>query len=285
MGAPLLLLLCMIVCSCQTSILTIPELTDSFKQELMEHDVILLGERHDNHRHHLYQAAVIEFLKTKNKLGRVYMEHLTADQQERLEKGKPQSVQEFAQLADWSQSGWPDFSIFSELAAKLLEQTPIGVGIPRKQLSGLYSDKNPELITEELEIKTGLKKPLEETVKDKLLSVLKESHCGHLPPKYAEKMLGIQRYRDAYMVSRFQEQNGLIDVYLLGAGHGNLIYGIPLYFSTAYPKKKLLSVIFLEDGDSSPNEEYHFFVGTLRTQREDPCAKLKKRFSQKKTRS
>lgn len=277
-----ILIIWVLLSACQTTHHNPPILGDSLKENILKHDVILLGEKHDNHSHHLYQKEVIDFLKSEKKLGRIYMEHLTAEQQQVIEDNKPKTAEDFASLSKWQESGWPSFSKFKELVSSILDQEIIGVGISRQTLKSLYQNKSPGLISKQLEEATGLSEPLRDDVKARLVSVLKASHCGHLPPKHAEKMLGIQRYRDAYMVSKLKHQSGLVDVYLLGSGHGNLIYGTPQYFKKAFPDKDLLSIVFLEDGDALPQEDFHYFVSTARTMREDPCEKLKMHFKKSK---
>ena len=270
------ILLVVFLCSCAS----IPEqsllgLSSTMKQELLAQDVILIGERHDNKQHHDFQGQVIDFLRSENRLGNIYLEHLNKERADGLQRTPPSTAEQFARTSRWEESGWPPMEIFSGLFKSLVKGGSLhAVGIDRGVLVELYQGNDPGLIPSEATQTMNLDKPLPEPQHGRLLNVLLDSHCGQLSTSHGELMLQLQRYRDAYMALRYEPAPGKIAVYLVGAGHSNKFYGVPQYLRKLHPNLNLLSIELLERGSRALSDESDWVISTEPTERKDPCADI-----------
>ena len=91
------------------------QMGQELQKRILESDVLLIGENHDNPQHHQIQGELIAFLKSEGRLGNVYFEHLTVEQEEKLKAAKVKTLEDFEKVSEWSKSGWPKFTLFESL--------------------------------------------------------------------------------------------------------------------------------------------------------------------------
>lgn len=275
----LLGLIMMFLGACQhgESLKVVQDQSSLLTSSIRDVDVLILGEKHDNRWHHLYQAEVIKNLAEQEILDAVYMEHLFASQEVILRADKPDT---WPEKLKWNQSGWPDYKMFSPIFKVLAEKSirVKGIGIPRTMIKGLYQNKDPELISTDMKGRIGLMEKLPASAHQRLIDTIRESHCGYIDTKHAQKMLPLQRYKDAYMASRLEVQGGKIAVFLVGAGHARKDFGVPYYIRKGSPSIRVQSVFLAEHGDKDEIEDglFDLLVQLPAVKREDPCEKFKK---------
>ena len=117
-----------------------------------------------------------------------------------------------------------------------------------------------------------------------------QAHCGYLPEDQMEPMVQVQRARDAQMAERLiASDKGDGAVLITGAGHARTDRGVPAHLARKAPGVRVRSVAFLEvSADKRQPQDYVEAPGAGRlpydyvwftpvAEREDLCAKLKKR--------
>ena len=90
------------------------------EQRLSTARFVLLGETHDNPDHHRLQGELIASLIGEAKGPAVAYEMLDAQRQGDIGNFSG-SVDEFAALVDWANSGWPDWAIYRPAFAPVIE--------------------------------------------------------------------------------------------------------------------------------------------------------------------
>ena len=265
--------------------------------------IVLLGEVHDNAEHHKLRALLISMAGVAE-LGRrpaaVVMEHIRADQGPMLEAYRASgtmSAEGLGPAIGWDQSGWPSWQIFRPLAdAALAAKMPVLPGDPRRErIRALARGDRSGLSEAELAlIKIGEDMP--QPLTDSLNEELVESHCGVMPASAFGNMSIAQRFRDAHQARALvdaAEANGSAFL-LAGNGHVRTDRAVPWYVRRMAPGRKVVSVMLLEvtagendaasylmrDPDGKVAADYVLF--TPRTERPDPCQKLREQFSKKK---
>lgn len=284
---------------------------DALNTRILENNIILLGETHDNVRHHQLQAQVIAYLTTNNHSPAVAYEMLNQNQQGTIDKFQKKyyssaeniskKVDIFAQEINWEKSGWPEWDyyrpvFYNTIAHKL---PIIAANLDIKQIRKVIKqgstvlDKNYQDLLIKYQYDAVLKKQLEQEI----LS----SHCDMLPEKMLAPMLLGQQVRDLAMTQAVMASfTGTTDndkvVLIAGSGHTRSDYGIPYYLHRETPELKTISLSYMEvsDGEFKPESyvkawsdtaqqlpfDYVWF--TEKADREDQCEKMKAYMKKKK---
>jgi uncharacterized iron-regulated protein len=243
-------------------------LVDSIRTQ----DIVLLGELHDNAKHHALRARLIKQI-ARDKLT-VIAEHLPSGARVKREGGLLPDLE--AAGFDAKAWQWPLHSpLFDAVRGAKLQL--IGGNLPKgfsKQLVG--------------QGESGLPTPMAEAYKTASLSAdaikkldqdLIDGHCGKLPEKYIQPMRLVQRATDLSMAQALLDHSP--SVLVAGNGHVRKDYGVPQILSALAPSLKIIAVGFYED--DSPREE---LVKSLRgrydivwlsepAERSDPCEDFK----------
>ncbi len=216
---------------------------------------VLLGEKHDNPDHHRLQARLILALTPKA----VAFEML--DEDDDLSATTPR---ELAKAVDWANSGWPDFELYEDVfAASYAIRARIAQAHPnRSRLRRVY--------------KEGADLPLAELGPEGLAALreeIRESHCGYAKPSMVEPMVGVQRFKDAWMARALSAQQKPV-VLIAGKGHTRRDRGVV----AALPEAKVLSFVEVRPEKLRPQDyprhaDYVWF--TPRVDIADPCVKYK----------
>lgn len=249
---------------------------------------VLLGEVHDNPRHHVLQAHLIERVAaTRHPL--VAMEMIDDSQAAALERCLAeceQLAEELPEAIDWESSGWPRWDLYRpiiETAAR--HRLPIrAANLSRQALL-------QRAFATEGQNEAGDKQPLQELEPAALASLeqtLLDSHCGR--PIAAAQLRGMvraQRLRDARMLQALIESG--IDspdggVLIAGSGHVRRDWGVARDLELLVGDEAVLSIAFTEvddrtdpaqytdAGDDAPFDVVWF---TARAPRADPCESMR----------
>ncbi len=228
-------------------------------------DWLLLGERHDNPRHHDARAELLRDMRP----GRVVMEHL--DQGTRLDP--VDSLDSALDRAGYNRKGWrwpmqqALFQSLRETAASVLGGNLSRVDGRQVAIGGteaLDQDLHARIEAASL---TGAAQALLDTD-------LNRGHCGQLAAERLPNMRLAQRARDAAM-ARALLAEAAPAVLLAGNGHVRLDYGVPVLLRAAQPRARIVSVGFVETDDAVEPGAYDYLWRVTPITRPDPCTGLK----------
>lgn len=204
--------------------------------EAVEHAVatahyVLLGEEHPVERHHRLQARLLR-AAARQRRPAVVFEMIPITRQEDLDAWRARPEPDAAALGAavaWQERGWPEWRLYAPIAeAALAHELPLRAGAPPPE--ELQTVARHGLAALGLARRRALKLdgPLPDTARERLLTTLRAAHCGqtHAP---AERMLAVQRLRDASMAQRLRGSGNTGGVLIAGHGHVREDYGVPRY--------------------------------------------------------
>jgi len=210
---------------------------------------VLLGEIHTVARHHELQARMIRVAAHSRRPG-VVLEMVPRSRQRDIDTWRASThptPAAFARAVDWSRRGWPDFAIYTPILRAVLHNAlPLRGGdidpgtlrqIGHTGLDALAPDRRARL---------ALDRPLPTAARNRLVDTLRAAHCGvdtHVP---IDRMVAVQRLRDASMADRLlAADTGDGAVLIAGAGHVRRDHGVPWYLRARAPDRDVVSIAFL----------------------------------------
>ena len=262
--------------------------------------IVLLGEKHDNADHHRLQAWLVTSLASANRRPAVAFEMLAKDDQSLIDaqvKKAPNNARGLAVAVRWDEKGWPEWHLYEPIFEAVLRAgLPIlATNLSRATIKALAVDGSSAL-NSDLVREYGLDRPLAPELNQRLTEELKASHCGHASPKTIEKMILVQRARDAQMARRLATVGGKDGAVLMaGAFHVRKDEGVPVHLAKS-DRDGVVSLAFVEvrDEATDPGEyakrfgsdrlPFDFVWFTPRVDDEDPCEKFAKQLQQMKKR-
>jgi uncharacterized iron-regulated protein len=253
---------------------------------------VLLGEKHDNPDHHRLQAYLLKSLIAAGRRPAVAFEMFDADAAPAIERHLAAHPADAAGLADavnWKASGWPDWVLYQPIAEAALDAgLPIvAANLPRAALAALRrggaAGLDPALVA-----RWHLADLPPADVRESLAREIRDAHCGHGSDAMVDRMVAVQRARDARMAAAMAEAAADGAVLIAGAGHARTDRGVPAVLRARAPAASIASVAFVEvaPGTTTP-ESYAVRYGaaslpfdyvwyTPRVEDVDPCEKFKK---------
>ena len=239
-------------------------------------DLTVLGEIHDNPRHHVVRG---EWLRTLRPQTSVVAEHMTAP----LQVSASKDLLKGLSAAGFDPQGW-QWPLHQPLFASIQERRlPLWGGNIRKEDSpGIFKSKGesaPPVLVALL-----AKAPLSEQGRQDLQREIDDGHCGALPSHMFEGMMAVQRTRDASMAHAALQH--LPAVVLAGNGHAWKHLGVPQIIRANRPDVHVVSVLLLEHepfaNDAEQQTWLKSWVGKAdyvwagpAIQRPDPCLRFK----------
>lgn len=251
-------------------------------EAILQADVVLLGEQHDNPHHHAIQAELIKLSGQKSRLGSVVFEQVTWEQQAVLAALTSRTLGDLPQKLSWESSGWPAFGLYEPLFAAATDyraQLIAGNIVPEKS-KAIYREGYAAVFQEAEIAKLGLGEELEPKAKEALEQEIFEGHCKLLPRDHVKAMIPIQRARDAAMaLAWYRLHRGGQSIFIVGAGHARKDFGIPWYLKRLKPELKIYSLGMSEQGSPADPSAFDLLLTTEGVTRKDPCEELKAKFS------
>lgn len=204
--------------------------------EAVEHAVataryVLLGEEHPVERHHQLQARLLR-AAARQRRPAVAFEMIPVTRQDNLDAWHARTEPDAAALGAavaWNERGWPDWRLYAPIAeVALTHGLPLLAGAPPPQEVQTVARNGLGALSPERRRALGLDRPLPQTARERLLTTLRTVHCGqtHVP---AERMLAVQRLRDATMAQQLRRSGKPGGVLIAGHGHVREDYGVPHY--------------------------------------------------------
>lgn len=196
---------------------------------------VLLGEEHPVARHHELQARLLRAAAQQRRPAVVF-EMIPVTRQPDIDAWRSEPNPDVAALGpavDWNKRGWPDWRLYAPIAeVALARQLPLRAGAPAPAELRTVARSGLDRLAPERRRTLRLGRPLPEAARKRLLETLRAVHCGamHAP---AERMLAVQRLRDASMADHLRASGSAGAVLIAGHGHVREDYGVPRYLDRA----------------------------------------------------
>ncbi|MDG1973314.1 MAG: ChaN family lipoprotein [Paracoccaceae bacterium] len=227
-------------------------------EAVIEAQIVILGERHDNPIHHEKQAEIVRILAPAG---------LAFEMIKRAEEDVANDRRTAWENESWS--NWDDYR-------QILEAAPnariTGGGVDRDVL--LSSVKNGAALAWGAEgARYRLLDQLPIDVTEAMIEEQRVAHCDALPKPMLPGMVEAQQLRDAAFadaVLRLVEDGHEPAVLITGNGHARTDRGSPLYLGRAAPLVSVLSIGIIEAGEMT-DVPYDYVIYTEVHDREDPC--------------
>ena len=252
--------------------------TQTLLADMQTADVLLLGEIHDNPRHHDIRAQLLREPALNQR--KLVAEHLDAGQV----VGAGENLLTRLEQAGFDAKGW-QWPLHQPLFAAVLDQNLAlyGGNLPREQSRDVFKSRGNSL-------SAGLQTlllnaPLNEASLKALRREIDEGHCGALPSMMFEGMMAVQRARDAAMADQLMQH--LPSVLLSGNGHAWKHLGVPHILAANRPTLRSVSLLLLEHtafAEATAQAEWlqewqgkaDYIWLTPPVSRPDPCLALQK---------
>lgn len=248
-------------------------------------DFVLVGEIHDNPRHHDIQADVLREMTASGRRPAVILEMVPHGLQPELDAFNTHEDPDVSALGTklrWQERGWPDWAIY-----KPVVEAAADAGLPL-----VAGDLDREVIRaigkgQDSAEKSGIVYP--EPERARLRAELESAHCGLLPDAALSPMIDVQAARDRSLADAMVAAGGTGGAVLIaGRGHVRNDWGVPFVLRHIVPNKSVVSIGLVEtnggetgfrdyldeDTDRMP---FDFVVFTDRVDRGDVCAGLEKK--------
>ena len=236
-------------------------------------DIYLLGEVHDNARHHATQAEWVAGIAPRA----VVFEMLTPAQAGRITAALIDDPAALAEALEWEDSGWPAFALYHPIFLAAGGARFHGAGVPRDAARAAVRAGIVESFGAGDARRFGLDRPLPEAERDARLAHQAAAHCNALPEEMLPMMVDIQRLRDAELARAAlaaRDETGGPVVVITGNGHARRDWGVPVYLAAADPGLRVFALGQSEDGAIAGR--FDVTRDAPRVARPDPCAAFAK---------
>ncbi|MDA5194559.1 ChaN family lipoprotein [Govanella unica] len=253
---------------------------DTLLQAMTEARFVLLGEVHDNPRHHALEAWAMRALVEKNRRFALVAEMISTDQDKALKLFSETPRDNAATLRlflDWDNSGWPDWAAYEPIfTAAVRGGVPIMAGNLDRTLLPALHRSGSAAFDDKTRADLALPAALPEAVGPALRDAIQSSHCGALPERVVQAFAEIQFARDAEMTRALMStpDNALL---IAEAEHVRKDRAVPYQLHRLGAHGRVLSIAFMETrpGQSSPTDydiaAYDYVWFTPAIPRNDPC--------------
>lgn len=231
-------------------------------------DVVILGEVHDNARHHLRQAELLTALRP----AAVVWEMITQAQADALDVTRLAQADYVADQLNWQLSGWPDFDIYAPVFAAASGAAQYGALVPRSEVMPALEQGSIAYFGAAPAARFGLDQPLPAAEQAAREAEQQANHCNMMPEDMLPTLVEIQRLRDASLAAATDQalaDRGGPVVVITGNGHARLDRGLAVYLAQARPDVLIRSLGQSEDGEISGR--FDLLLDAPSGDRPDPC--------------
>ncbi|WP_372834757.1 ChaN family lipoprotein [Pontibacterium sp.] len=225
----------------------------SFLAALKNHDVILIGEKHDNPDHHRLELIILSTLMNASDKPAVILEMLDDSQSKATTTIQASDSDDQLQATlNWNEQGWP-WEHYGPIVRQILsEDATLVVGnISRSKIKSIYKDGTEALITDS-RFKTALE--MSSKVRASLLDDIYEQHCEMMPRERLSPMVNIQLARDAYMAAAIDGVKSSQTILIAGGYHVRKDTAVPLHLRLRKSNKQPLVVMLQEVDPTLQND-------------------------------
>lgn len=257
-----------------------PITPQTLAERLAGADIAILGEIHDNPRHHMRQAWLVERIAPAG----IAFEMIPEASEEgiavfRAGGGTARAV---GPAIGWDRLGWPDWSHYAPILEAAEDAYIAGGGVSRVRIrkameAGAASAFGTGAAA------YGLAAGLDPRAETAAVAEMIAAHCGHLPASAARPMIEAQRLRDArfaHAARRARAVGGGNAVLITGNGHARTDWGVPQALASSEPELSVLSLGQVEVRSDVTSAEayppgtlpYDYVWFSEPAERGDPCA-------------
>ena len=218
--------------------------------ELATADFVVIGEKHDNARHHAIQAELVDRLGATGRLEVLALEMLDRDLQLDVvvhfqEGGNAAGL---AERIGWDELGWGPWTWYGPIvhAGHRHGATIVAANLSRAETRTVYSDGfggfDPGFVA-----RTGLDETLDPAEQSAREAAMVAAHCGHPLGDAAGAMVAVQRARDAMMADRLARlANDGVAALITGNGHADDGQGVPPVLERLRPDARTVALGLIE---------------------------------------
>lgn len=231
-------------------------------------DVVILGEVHDNARHHLRQAELLAALRPNA----VVWEMITQAQADALDVTRLAQADYVADQLNWKHSGWPEFDLYAPVFAAASGAAQYGALVPRSDVMPALEQGSIAFFGAGPAARFGLDQPLPAVEQAAREAEQQVNHCNMMPEEMLPTLVEIQRLRDASLAAATDQalaDRGGPVVVITGNGHARLDRGLAVYLAQARPDVLIRSLGQSEDGEISGR--FDLLLDAPSADRPDPC--------------
>ena len=253
-------------------------------------DFVLIGEKHDNPDHHRLQAWLVERMIQGGRRVAVAFEMFAVDQGPAIAaylRDNPRDAKGLGAAVEWPKSGWPDWDQYRPIAQAALDAgLPVAAADLARGTVRAIGRQGEGALAPDARARLGELRPAD-AIKTAMAEEMRKSHCNMLSDAVAEKMVVVQRARDAHMAVSIIEAAAGPDldgaVLISGAGHARTDHGVPEFLRRMAPGREVLSIGLVESypdrrtpddyaqDHGAPSLPFDFVWFTPRFDATDPC--------------
>jgi uncharacterized iron-regulated protein len=254
-------------------------------------DYVMLGETHDNIKHHEDHGWIIRELSKKKPNIAVAFEMVTEEQANTINSTENLTTEKTLDILEAAKIGWEYKKYYGPVFASVVEAKlkiyPADLDRPTMMKVVREGQENaPEDLQALLE-----EKQLSEEDREALRKEIEGTHCGMINEDMTKAMMLGQRVRDAAIGNNlYRVKTSGVDAAVLvsGSGHIRKDRGAPMYLSGQDKSASILTIAWLEVSEeaSDPKEyakpwgretlPFDYVVFTPAADRPDPCEEMKK---------
>ncbi len=213
-------------------------------------DFVLLGETHTVARHHALQARFVRAAAHERRPAVVF-EMIPADGQADIDRWRTGGAPDpagFGPAVGWGERGWPAWSHYEPIVRAALDrELALRAGAPARDVLETVARQGLAAAGEAARGLPGLDDALTASGRGRLLDTLRRVHCGIPEHAPVDRMIAVQRLRDAAMARAMlaaDDATGDGAVLIAGHGHTRGDYGVPVYLERAAPQRSVVSIAF-----------------------------------------
>ena len=264
---------------------------DQLLEKVLISDYVLLGETHDNIKHHEDHGWVINELNKKGLKLAVALEMVTAEQANAINNSENPTTDEVLDILEKAKIGWgykkyyrPVFDSIVKANVKIypadLDKATM-MKVVREGKEHAPDELKGLLKTNQLsdETREALKKEIEGT------------HCGMINEEMTKAMMLGQQVRDAAMANNLydiKDPETQAVVLISGSGHVRKDRGAPMFLGSKDKSASITSIDWLEVDEETTDPKiyatpwgqeklpFDYVVFTPAADRPDPCEEMKK---------
>ncbi|WP_455201251.1 ChaN family lipoprotein [Kaarinaea lacus] len=264
---------------------------DQLLQNVLISDYILLGETHDNIKHHEDHGWVISELNKKGLNIAVALEMVTKEQAETINSTENATTDNVMDALEKAKTGW-EFKkyyrpVFDSIVNANYKIYPADLDKPTMMKVVREGKEHAPA-----ELKSLLKtKQLSEEERAALKKEIEGTHCGMINDEMTKAMMLGQQVRDAAMANNMfalKDAETQAVVLISGSGHVRNDRGAPMYLSAIDKTASITSIAWLEVDEETTDPKiyatpwgqeklpFDYVVFTPAADRPDPCEEMKK---------
>lgn len=251
-------------------------------QALAGHDHVLLGEKHDNKRHHAIQAELVAAFGASSAPADIIFEMVEPAQASAFAAAELDNLDQLGEAVTWEARGWPSWSWYQPIVeAALKADMALKAGNPDRAM--LMDIGRGGSLDATLAKDLNWEKDFSADQRESLLEELVGAHCGMMGKEQMGPLVTLQRLKDAFMGRAMRKAFDAKRASILIAGNGHIRNdrGVPWHLAqdakaiTISIQEVSRDALTLADYETASPELYDYVWFTPRVDEIDPCDKFR----------